>query len=304
MAGTVLRCLGLGVATIAAVGASAEAANLLPAGSSAAATALAAAAGSAVGAVAGNTLTKLCEILHRDTAERWLDGRSGVTENHRVQVTLRQAQLQALRAVRDRIGADRITERTARPQPAVDRFNDALSDFLDQEGATAENAAFDSLDGVSLNERNLRNAVLDHLPATFDQGLAARRAIGDIPTLRDSLANIRAAVEAAVLGELRARTGSQDGDLPAEFVESFNGTGYPDAWFDLFIRAAADLISKDAGSPKSGKTSSCPCWSRSAMRTPRRWRRSAMCNQSTPPSWTRSQPGSMRTQPNWTNCSP
>ena len=68
MAGTVVKSLGLCVATVAAIGATVGVGALLPNCPTDAVTALATASGSAVGGLAGNTPTKLCEILLWDTA--------------------------------------------------------------------------------------------------------------------------------------------------------------------------------------------------------------------------------------------
>jgi hypothetical protein len=49
------------------------------------------AAGTVAGGIAGNLATDLCKALHRPVAARWLEGRSGIDENHHVASALRQA---------------------------------------------------------------------------------------------------------------------------------------------------------------------------------------------------------------------
>jgi hypothetical protein len=91
MARTILSFLGLGLAAVAATGATAALTGM------AGPEAIAAAA--ALGGVAGNFTTELCKVLHRPVAERWREGRSGIDENHHVASALRLAQLKALGVV-------------------------------------------------------------------------------------------------------------------------------------------------------------------------------------------------------------
>ena len=92
------------------------------------------------------------------------------------------------------------------------------------------------------DEHATRRTVLDALPDAFDQGLATRRATGDRSALIDSLAQVRATVEAAVLAEIRLRTLVEGEDVPPLFLAAFEGTNFPEGWFDLFVRDAASKI--------------------------------------------------------------
>ncbi len=91
MARTILSCLGLGLATAAAAG--------TVAGLTGYSSPELIAAGTVVGGVAGNLATDLCKGLHRPAAARWLEGRSGIDENHHVASALRLAQLASLHAI-------------------------------------------------------------------------------------------------------------------------------------------------------------------------------------------------------------
>ncbi len=192
-----------------------------------------------MGGVAGNYATDLFKVLHRPVAEQWLEGRSGIDENHTVASTLRLAQLKALGIVRDRFDttwlviSDRVNRYTA------SGFSYALKDFLEAETRIAEQAGFDTDRTRTSDEQALRDAVLNGLPDLFDHSLAARRAAREQTAIKESLAQVRAALEKAVLAEVCLRTTISAEDLPDEFLRAFNGSDYPETWFDLFVRDAA-----------------------------------------------------------------
>ncbi len=122
-----------------------------------------------------------------------------------------------------------------------------LKQFLDNETAVANQASFSAALDLAADERRIRDALLSTLPDMFDQSLAARRATGDSIAVQQGLSKLRAAVAAAVLSEVRLRTGTLDHELPAAFIMAFEGTGVPDSWFDLFVRDAAFRLKEDAG---------------------------------------------------------
>ncbi len=84
------------------------------------------------------------------------------------------------------------------------------------------------------------------LPDIFDGSLAKRRTRGDNAALTEGLAQARATTERAVLTEIRLRTATLDENLPAAFVRAFEGAGFPDSWFDLFVRDAAFRLKEEA----------------------------------------------------------
>ena len=234
MARTILSCLGLGLAAAAATGATA--------GLSTVASPEAVAAAAALGGLAGNLLTDLCKVLHRPVAERWLEGRSGIDENHRVASALRLAQLKALGVVRDRFDTTWPSLGDPAQRQAAERFSLALKRFLDAETTTAKRAGFDADRDLAADDLALRDAVLKELPDVFDASLAARRAAGDKAALLESLRCLRAALENAILAEIRLRTATPDKDRPTAFLWAFDGSGFPDSWFDLFVRDAASRL--------------------------------------------------------------
>src|SRR5580658_3259889 len=73
-----------------------------------------------------------------------------------------------------------------------------------------------------------------------------RGAVGDEAAIRESVLRLRGVVERAVLAELCLCTATQEKDLPTGFRWAFEGTGFPDAWFDLFVRDAAFRIKDNA----------------------------------------------------------
>jgi hypothetical protein len=234
MARTILSCLGLGLAAAAATGATAGLGTF---------TGPAAVAGAAaLGGLAGNLLTDLCRVLHRPVAERWLEGRSGIDENHRVASALRLAQLKALGVVRDRFDTTWPSLGDPAQRQAAERFSLALKRFLDAETTTAKRAGFDADRDLAADDLALRDAVLNELPDVFDASLAARRATGDKAALLESLGRLRAALEKAILAEIRLRTATPDKDRPTAFLWAFDGSGFPDSWFDLFVRDAASRL--------------------------------------------------------------
>ena len=76
--------------------------------------------------------------------------------------------------------------------------------------------------------------------------MAARRAAGNNAALLESLAQLRSAVERAILAEICLRTATLDEGLPTAFVWVFEGSGSPDSWFDLFVRDAAFRLKQEA----------------------------------------------------------
>ena len=238
MARTILSCLGLGLAAVAAGGANA--------GLSGAASPEVVALAAALGGVAGNFTTDLFKVLYRPAAERWLEGRSAIAENHVVASALRLAQLKALGIVRDRFDTTWLPSGDRVSRHAASRFSYALKDFLEAETKTAEQAGFDADRDRTADEQTLRDAVLKELPDLFDDSLAARRAAKDQTAIQESLAQVRAALEKAVLAEICLRTATSTEDLPDAFLQAFNGSYYPESWFDLFVRDAAFRLTQNA----------------------------------------------------------
>ena len=238
VARTIVSCLGLGLAAATAT------AGVAGLGASTSPEVIAAAA--TLGGVAGNFLTELLKVLHRPVAERLLDGRSGIDENHHVVAALRLAQLSTLRIVLGRFDTVWPSDRDDARHQAAERFSHALKTFLDTETASAEKAGFDAEPEQAADERHIRDAVLTKLPDVFDESLAARRAAGNNAALLESLAQLRSAVERAILAEICLRTATLDEGLPTAFVWVFEGSGSPDSWFDLFVRDAAFRLKQEA----------------------------------------------------------
>jgi hypothetical protein len=234
-------CLGLGAAstalTVVTGGAAAPFATAL--------------VGGLAGGAAGNFGHEVCKVLDRRVAGKLLDGRSGIAENHVVAQTLRLAQFKALGIVLERFGAARAGNQDSKWRGEADRFSAELGRFVVEQTKSAETLAFASGDEVTVNERELRQAVLNTLPDVFDQGLASRRMSGEAAAITTSLGQIRRMVEGAVLAELRLTLLAPGEEPPPPFPALFAGTTMPDGWFDLFLRDAADRIknaeSKDGG---------------------------------------------------------
>jgi hypothetical protein len=232
MARTILSCLGLGLAAAAATGATAAFGGV------------GVAEAAAFGGVAGNLATELCKVLHRPVAERWLEGRSGIDEKPPVASALRLAQLKALGVVREQFDAAWPVVTGAERFRDQERFSRALKRFLDAETKTAKRAGFRldpdlGADESVRRDTALRDAVLNALPDVFDESLAARRDRGDDAAIRNSLTQLRTAVENAVLAEIRLRTDTPGEELPDAFLGAFRGRDVADSWFDLFVRDAA-----------------------------------------------------------------
>nr|WP_294504702.1 hypothetical protein [uncultured Rhodopila sp.] len=179
----ILSCLGLGLATAAAAGATAGVSGVGPE---------AVAAVAALGGVAGNFATDLCRVLYRPVAERWLEGRSGIDENHHVACALRLAQLKALGTVRERLDTPWFGQGDPEERQAAEAFSLALDRFLVDETGSAERPGFQA-GGLAADERVVRDAVLLGLPDVLDTSLAARRADGDNAVMAGSLAGLRPA---------------------------------------------------------------------------------------------------------------
>lgn len=231
MSRTLLSCLALGL------GAAACATGVLPVG-----TVAGSFAGSVVGGIAGNLATDLFKALDRRVAERFFDGRSGIDENHHVDRALRLAHVNALRAILKRFDQTRATDFEPARRAQAERFSAALAEFLKNEFSAASTSEFAT--GAD-DEQTVRLVVLRALPEVFDRSLAARRATGDRQAMVESVGRLRSAVEAAVLEEVRKRTLVEHEPFPTLFLSAFEGSGFPDGWFDLFVRDAAAKIKED-----------------------------------------------------------
>lgn len=234
MSRTLLSCLalGLGAAALAAPGLA-----LAPVAGSF--------AGSIAGGVAGNLATDLFKALDRRTAERFLDGWSGIDENHQVDRALRVAHVNALRAILKRFDQSRATDVELARRAQADRFSLALAKFLEAELSATRTSEFAMGAGVDGDDHAVRLVVLRALPEVFDRSLAARRATRDRQAMVESVGRLRAAIEAAVLEEVRRWTLDEYEPFPALFLSAFEGAGSSDGWFDLFVRDAAAKIKED-----------------------------------------------------------
>ncbi len=247
MARTIPSCLELFTAAVAATAVAAGVSAHFSPETLSAAAALGGAAGSTVGSVGGNLLTDLFKVLHRRGAERWLEGRSAIDENGRVESALRLAHLKALGVVLDRFDTVWPEMPQGDERRSVERFSQELHDFLSPERDTAKRAAFRTDDTLAADEQRVRKAVLDALPDAFDIALAARRDAGETAAIVESFNQLRAALEKAILAEIRLRTATLDEALPTAFTRSFDGAGFPDSWFDLFVRDAAFRLTQPTG---------------------------------------------------------
>ena len=131
MARAILSCLGLGLAAAAATAGVAD----LSADPS-----LTLAAASALGGVAGNLTTDLFKVLHRPVAERVLQGRSGIDENHHVASALRLTQLHGLCVVLDRFDRAWPSDHDDARRQGAERFTEKLKPFVVSEIARAKKA--------------------------------------------------------------------------------------------------------------------------------------------------------------------
>ena len=221
---TLLSCLGLGLAATALTGTHGLAGPLVA---------------SLAESTAGNLATDIFKALDRRAAERFLAGWSSIDENQHVERALRLAQINGLRAVLGRFDAARAGDPQIARQQEAERFSALLKRFLHREAKATQTPDFAQ---VSADEQAIRRKVLDALPEAFDQSLAARRATGDPSALLVSWAQLRAAVEAAVWEEIRSQTLAQGEAFPPVFEAAFTGTGFPEGWFDLFVRDAASKL--------------------------------------------------------------
>ena len=227
MSRVLLSCLGLGAAAAVTLGGGTVASAF-------------------AGGLGGNLATDLYKWLHRRAAERFLDGWTGIDENHDISRALRLAQIDGLRAVLKRFASLNEGDPDARRHSEATRFVLVVKSFLDRETLVAQSTSLSNTLVVSTAEREIRAAVLRVLPDAFDQGLASRRESGERAALLQSLEQLRGAVEAAVLAELRLQTMVDGETFPHGFQRVFTGEDGTDGWFDLFVRDAASKI-KEGG---------------------------------------------------------
>ena len=232
MSRTLVSSLGLGVAAAALTGGTGGLAAPLAAG--------------LAGGVAGNLATDVFKALDRRIAERFLDGWSGIDENHHIERALRLAQIDALRITLKRFDDARATDQDPVRRSMANWFSHALAAFLKTETKVTQAVAFAKDGGLTPDERGIRAAVLEALPQAFDESLAARRAAGDRNAILASLVQLRTAVEAGVLAEIQLRTLPEGEAPPTMFRAAFDGSGFADGWFDMFLRDAAAKL-KDGG---------------------------------------------------------
>lgn len=221
---TVLATLGLGFLGAALTGGASAAASPLAAG--------------LAGGVAGNLATDLFKHLDRKVCERFLDGWSGIDENHHVVAALRLAQINALRALIARFENSLGKDDDRLGDQAGFSFAARVKSFLSEETKVAQARSFSAgsadIDG--------RKAVIALLPDTFDDALAARRDSSERGEAGSAIAQVRSVTETAVLDELRARCGDGTQCIPALFEDLFLGKEGVAGWFDLFVRDAADKL--------------------------------------------------------------
>lgn len=221
---TVLATLGLGFLGAA-----------LTSGVSAAAYPLA--AGLASG-VAGNIATDLFKHLDRKVCERFLDGWSGIDENHHVVAALRLAQIDALRALTAKFEDSLGKEDNRLGDQAGFGFAARVRSFLSEEAKVAQARSF----SAGSADIEARKTVIALLPETFDDALAARRDSSERGEAGSAIVQVRSVTETAVLDELRARCGDSARRIPVAFEDLFLGKEGVPGWFDLFVRDAADKL--------------------------------------------------------------
>lgn len=221
---TVLATLGLGFLEAVFTG-----------GVSAAATPLAA---GLAGGVAGNLATDLFKHVDRKICERFLDGWSGIDENHYVVAALRLAQIDALRALIAKFEGTLGKQDDRLGDQAGFGFAARVKSFLSEETKVAQARSF-PVGSADIDERK---AVIALLPDTFDDALAARRDSNERGEAGSTIAQVRSVAEAAVLDELRVRCGDSAKRIPLAFEDFFLGKEGVSGWFDLFVRDAADKL--------------------------------------------------------------
>jgi WD40 repeat protein len=190
------------------------------------------------GGVAGNLATDLFKHIDRKVCERFLDGWSGIDENHHVVAALRLAQIDALRALIARFEGSLGKEDDRLGDQAGFAFAARVKSFLAEETKVAQARNFSS----GGEDIEARKAVIALLPDTFDDALAARHDSSERGEAGSAIAQVRAIVETAVLDELHARCGDGAKRIPALFEDLFLGKEPAAGWFDLFVRDAADKL--------------------------------------------------------------
>jgi exonuclease VII small subunit len=199
-------------------------------------------AGGIAAGLAANITTDAYKCLNRSLAERFIDGFSGIDENHHVNRGLRLAQINGLRSILQTFDDSRATDPNETRRREANRFSGEVKKFLARETTAAQGMGFSTGAGITADEQKIRLAVLEKLPDAFDTGLAARRAAKDQTAIAESLQQLREALEAGVLEEIRLQTLTPGEDFPSGFVSLFEGQNRHDGWFDLFIRDAAAKI--------------------------------------------------------------
>ncbi|MCF8481445.1 MAG: hypothetical protein K9H25_13510 [Rhodospirillum sp.] len=146
------------------------------------------AAGTA-GAMAPNLATDLYKVLDRRVAERFFDHRRGIAENNAVIRALWLSHVNALRGVLKQVTrSETLTENSQ-------WFPEALDHLLKDEVA--------AIHGDPLADTSRYDTTPHALIEAFNGGLTAQRATED-STEQDKATQLRHAVEAAVLTDLRA----------------------------------------------------------------------------------------------------
>ena len=184
-----------------------------------------------------NMATDWLRSICRFGDEAYLRRYRGIDENHVIVRKLREAQLRALGDLLRRFNSDRGAHR----DPAQENFAELLAEFIKREQGLACRFRFAGAATASEAEKTLRVAVVSKLPQAAGLALSARHGPAGATEDRDQF---RRACEAAVLGELRALVFQ---DIPPLFLSAFAGSPHrADGWFDLFFRAVAAELRKDA----------------------------------------------------------
>jgi hypothetical protein len=192
------------------------------------------------GGVAGNLATDLFKHFDKKVCERFLDGWSGIDENHHIVASLRLAQIDAMRSLvatfEKSLGQndDRIGDQYRA------QFIERVKQFLSAETELAQKRNF-SRDDI---DAELRQTVIASLPSSFDDALAAPRITKKDRQDRATMFQTRVVAEAAVLNELKSRCGTKDQSVPDDFELLFLGESETSGWFDLFVRDAAEKITQ------------------------------------------------------------
>ena len=91
-------------------------------------------------------------------------------------------------------------------------------------------------------EAQIRRTMLDALAPNFAAALAVRQLAPGPSRLASDFEALRGAFIEGALKEIKIRPLPEGRQAPPLFHAAFRGAGFPNSWFDLFLRDAADRL--------------------------------------------------------------